>query len=119
MLVAALLLTGAAVPTAFAQRSDDHRTSVYVGDLDLETNKGSREALNRIEGAAADVCDPDRGPMLNSERETAAQCETETVLATVDSENNPGLSAQYEGRFPEVIIQEDPYYDPNYPPASK
>lgn len=106
MICAALLLGTAAAPSAFAQRSDERRTTVEVGDLDLYSNKGSTEALHRIEDAAARVCDPNRGPMLNSERETAAQCEFETTLATVDRENHPGLNAQYEGRFPEVVISE-------------
>jgi UrcA family protein len=121
MLVAALLLTSAAVPSAFAQamETEGPHTRIYIGDIDLYSNAGSAEALARIRGAAAEVCDPNRGPMLTSERETAAQCEFETTLATVDRINHPGLNAQYEGRFPEVIISEGdtddttyyPYYD--------
>jgi UrcA family protein len=114
MLIAALLLTSAAVPSAFAQAQETEgpSTRIYIGDIDLYSNTGSSEALARIRGAAAEVCDPNRGPMLASERETAAQCEFETTLATVDRINHPGLNAQYEGRFPEVIISEG---DADYP----
>lgn len=117
MLAAALLLTGAAIPSAFAQAQETggRHTRIYVGDIDLYSNTGSAEALARIRGAAAEVCDPNRGPMLTSERETAEQCEFETTLATVDRINHPGLNAQYEGRFPQVIISEgdadEPYPD--------
>jgi UrcA family protein len=123
---AALLLASAAVPAAYAQRPDANRTTIHTGDLDLYTAKGSGEALDRIEDAAAYVCDPNRGPMLTSERETVDQCRGETTLHTVDRVNHPGLSAQYEGRFPEVIITEgdadpyaEPYYDPYYAPPVK
>jgi UrcA family protein len=104
LILAALFAAGAAAP-AFAQRSDEHRLTVYSEGLDLHTSAGSAEMLARIEDAAAHVCDPNRGPMLTSERETWRECTDESTLNAVLRLHNPNVTAQYEGRFPEVVIE--------------
>lgn len=100
MICAVLLLATAAAP-AFAQNVEH----VPVGDLDLYNQKDSAEALHRVEDAAGRVCAPALPPM-GRERREAARCEVQSVEDAVERTDHPGLTAQYEGNFPTVIISE-------------
>ncbi len=105
-LVVALACAGLAAAPAFADPAFAVRqvwsrdpslvvrqTHVGYGDLDPATAAGARALMDRIEAAAAAVCEPPRLHRTSDEVRWAADCRAEAVDRAVRNLGGPALAA--------------------------
>lgn len=98
MIRASLLLLMAALAAGAAHagpRRELMLARVVVGDVDLATEAGTAEMLQRLKSAARELCDLPRSELFRNTEGLEWRCRRETVAAAVERLKAPRLTLAY------------------------
>ena len=95
----ALLALAIALCAASAEARPKHILSiarVEVGDLDLATPAGAAAVVQRLDVAAAALCNAPRSPLLPRQQAQEWRCRREAVAGAVDRMATPALTVAFQ-----------------------
>lgn len=97
------LIAFSGAPASAQPASDQARIKVSYEGLDIQSEKGAKILLRKIENAAAEIC-YDQG----SDRVRFRPCTQEIVARTVAQVKSPALQALYGKKAPVTLAQQGP-----------
>ena len=103
---AALLVTPIAPAMAYPHDDNVRAEVVHYGDLDLNYQPDANRMVHRIHRAASHVCSPESSV---SDLGAFRECRRDSERRAVADTDAPLVSAQYYGRAPHVVIEDDGY----------